>query len=145
MVGLVAGAPMPRDARNVLWLRRSRTNTSLVLSPSARERLEAFDWKATQWGALRMLPSSAGLDEGPLPSAPLEDTLARTSEPEGRAGFESVTPAMPCGRPHTKTSSAPLRSLPTRFEANESKATKRALRSSPEIVAWPEVPLAPSP
>src|SRR6202007_214476 len=34
MVGLPAGAPMPRETRKVLWLRRSRTNTSLVLSPS---------------------------------------------------------------------------------------------------------------
>ena len=50
-----------------------------------------------------------GSRDGPLPSAPLDDTLARTSEPAGRAGSDSLSPAAPAGRLQTKTSSESLR------------------------------------
>ncbi len=92
-------------------------------SRSPDDRLEAVDWNATQCGEDCIEPSSAGFADGPLPWTPLDDTLARTSEPAGRAGSDSLSPAAPGGRLQTKTSSESLLSPRTRFEAKESNAT----------------------
>src|SRR4051812_3669549 len=114
---------MPREIRTVRPRWKFRTKTSETKSPSPGARLLDVDWKATQRGLLCIEPSSEGLDESPLPCASRDERLARTSEPNGRAGAERRTPARPRGRLHTNTSVRPFTSLPTRLEAAESNAT----------------------
>ena len=91
--GSPAGAPMAREMSTV-WPRwKLRTKTSDTGSGSPGARFDEVDWKATQPGRLFIDPSSEGLEESPLPCASDDDTLARTSDPEGRAGCDRRSPS----------------------------------------------------
>ena len=86
-------------------LRKARfTDTGL-----REARFVACDWNATQRGARRTEPSSAGLADAPLACPPRFDTLTRTILCDER--FQM------------KTSSLPFVSPLVRFDANEWKAT----------------------
>src|SRR5829696_7579311 len=93
--------------RSVAPVRRSRTKTSEVLLVSFATRSEARDWKATK------RPSDL-MEGNPLSRFPcLPELLTLT---------RSVAPVC---RSCTKASMKPLVSLATKFEASDSKATKR--------------------
>src|SRR5439155_797933 len=84
---------------------RTKTSTAPFVSPPTR--FEANEPKATK-------RPSAEIDGPPLmsfPSMPAELTLTRV--------------VVPVSRSRTKTSETPFVSPPTRFEASETKATKR--------------------
>ena len=62
------------DTRFVTPVRRSRTNASGLPLVSPRTRFEAAETNATQCGATREVPSTAGALEGPLAGAPPRPT-----------------------------------------------------------------------
>src|SRR5437763_16752949 len=89
---------MPREMSTV-WPRwKLRTKTSDTGSGSPGARFDEVDWKATQPGRLCIDPSSEGFEESPVPCASDDDTLARTREPDWRAGRDWRSPSPPCCR-----------------------------------------------
>src|ERR1051326_5437453 len=93
--GFTAGAPILREISLVRPREKLRTKTSDTGSTSPGARLVDVDWNATQCGRLCIEPSSEGLAESPLPWTSPEETLARKSLPDGRAGLDSLRPSRP--------------------------------------------------
>ena len=113
-VALIAGAPdapfpAPPPAATltsvVVPVCTSRTKTSGAPLVSPGTRFDAADWKTTK----RPSADTSAFDDGPLRSPPPAATLTRVTAPSG---------------PVRKTSATPFWSPATRFDADETNATR---------------------